>query len=135
MPDSPARVTRLLQAIDRGESNAADELLLLVYEELRQLAAAKMARERHGQTLQTTELVHEAYLRLLSPNRELAFENRRHFLAPPLRRFAESSSTACVESGPPGTAGGCGGSSSPTTPMNLPTGPTVTGSSWRLMRH
>ncbi len=58
-------VTRILEAIERGELQATDELLPLVYEELKRLAAQKMARERPGQTLQATALVHEAYVRLV----------------------------------------------------------------------
>ena len=61
MPD----VTRILSAIEEGDAQAAEQLLPLVYDELRQLAAAKMARENPGQTLQATALVHEAYLRLI----------------------------------------------------------------------
>ena len=70
-------VTRLIQAIERGDSHAAGELLPLVYAELRRLAAAKMAREQPGQTLQPTALVHEAWLRL----GDARFENRAHFFA------------------------------------------------------
>ncbi len=73
-------VTRILNAIERGEAKATDELLPLVYEELRVLAAQKLAHEQPGQTLQATALVHEAYLRLVgneSPN----WENRGHFFA------------------------------------------------------
>jgi RNA polymerase sigma factor (TIGR02999 family) len=77
MPDSPARVTRLLQAIDRGESNAADELLPLVYEELRSRAGKLIAAERRDHTLQRTALVHEAYLRLAGG--DLSFQSRFHF--------------------------------------------------------
>jgi len=71
-------VTRILQAIEQGEARAADELLPLVYEELRCLAAQKLAHEAPGQTLQATALVHEVYLRLVGaedPN----WENRGHF--------------------------------------------------------
>jgi RNA polymerase sigma factor (TIGR02999 family) len=71
-------ITQLLQAIDRGDENSAGELLPLVYEELRKLAASKMAREAPGQTLQPTALVHEAWLRLAggaSPR----FNGRAHF--------------------------------------------------------
>ena len=68
-------VTRLLDAIRRGDPGAADELLPLVYSELRQLARSKMARERPGQTLQPTALVHEAWLRFGGQR----FENRAHF--------------------------------------------------------
>ena len=69
-------VTRLLDAVQHGDARAADELLPLVYAELRQLARAKMAREQPGQTLQATALVHEAWLRLGDGAR---FENRAHF--------------------------------------------------------
>jgi RNA polymerase sigma factor (TIGR02999 family) len=58
-------VTRILNAIERGDAKATDELLPLVYDELRQLAAQKLSREKPGQTLQPTALVHEAYLRLV----------------------------------------------------------------------
>jgi RNA polymerase sigma factor (TIGR02999 family) len=71
-------VTHLLAAIDQGDPHAAAQLLPLVYDELRQLAAAQMAREKPGQTLDATALVHEAYLRLVG---EQHFENRRHFFA------------------------------------------------------
>src|SRR5262245_24936435 len=60
-------VTRILSAIERGEASAAEALLPLVYGELRKLAAARLAQERPGQTLQATALVHEAYLRLVGP--------------------------------------------------------------------
>ena len=73
-------VTRLLNAVEQGDPKAAEELLPLVYEELRRLAAFKMAQQPHGQTLQATALVHEAWLRLVDgPNRE--FANRRHFFS------------------------------------------------------
>lgn len=71
-------VTRILNAIERGETKATDELLPLVYEELRLLAAQKLTREPPGQTLQATALVHEAYVRLVGdPSR--SWENRGHF--------------------------------------------------------
>lgn len=76
--DSRSEVTRLLKAISDGDAKSSDELLPLVYEELRKLAAAHMVRERPGQTLQPTALVHEAYLRLLG-NRESDWSNRGHF--------------------------------------------------------
>lgn len=75
-----SEVTRLLEAIQDGEAAAADQLLGLVYDELRQLATAKMANERSGHTLQPTALVHEAWLRLGGHER-LKFENRAHFFA------------------------------------------------------
>jgi len=71
-------VTRILKAIERGEHQATDELLVVVYNELRQLAAQLLSNERPGQTLQATALVHEAYLRLVGPGNE-SWENRRHF--------------------------------------------------------
>ncbi len=71
-------VTRLLEAAHRGDKQAAGNLLPLVYGELRRLAAAKLARERAGQTLDATALVHEAYLRLVGDQQ---FEGRGHFFA------------------------------------------------------
>lgn len=76
-----ADVTRLLDAAAAGNSKAAAELLPLVYDELRQLAAARMVDEKPGQTLQATALVHEAYVRLVGPADERRWENRRHFFA------------------------------------------------------
>jgi RNA polymerase sigma factor (TIGR02999 family) len=75
-----SQVTQLLQAIDGGDQKAASELLPLVYDELRQLAAQKLAKEKPGQTLQPTALVHEAYLRLVGPANADGFANRRHFV-------------------------------------------------------
>lgn len=72
-------VTRILQAIERGETKAAEDLLPVVYEELRRLAAHKMAHEIPGQTLQPTALVHEAWLRLVGPDQSAQFQNRSHF--------------------------------------------------------
>lgn len=72
-------VTQLLSAIDAGDSLAADQLLPLVYEELRKLAAAKMAQEMPGQTLQATALVHEAWLRLGGADDQKAWNGRGHF--------------------------------------------------------
>ena len=75
-----SNVTRILNAIERGDAKAADELLPLVYEELRCLAAKKMSQEKPGQTLQATALVHEAWLKLSGAgNRD--WNGRRHFLA------------------------------------------------------
>jgi RNA polymerase sigma factor (TIGR02999 family) len=73
-------VTRILNAIERGDVKATDELLPVVYEELRLLAAQKLAHESPGQTLQATALVHEAYLRLLGDEGQ-TWENRAHFFA------------------------------------------------------
>jgi RNA polymerase sigma factor (TIGR02999 family) len=85
-------VTRILESIDAGDAQAAEKLLPLVYDELRNLAAAKMARETPGQTLDATALVHEAYLRLVAnpghklggespPGLRPGFANRGHFFA------------------------------------------------------
>ena len=74
-------VTRILQAIDQGDPQAADKLLPLVYEELRKLAAHRMAHEAPGQTLQPTALVHEAWLRLAGDDAQTQFQNRAHFFA------------------------------------------------------
>ncbi len=75
-----SQVTLLLDAISRGEGRAAEELLPLVYDELRRLAAARMAREAEGQTLQPTALVHEAWLRLVSAG-DRTWKNRAYFFA------------------------------------------------------
>src|SRR4051812_683879 len=72
-------VTRLLSGMQDGEPTAADKMHPLVYAELRQLARAKMAREKPGQTLQPTALVHEAWLRLVDADGQARFENRAHF--------------------------------------------------------
>jgi RNA polymerase sigma factor (TIGR02999 family) len=74
-------VTRILSAVEQGDSHAAQELLPLVYDELRKLAAQRLAREKPGQTLQATALVHEAYLRLVGPDPDRPFEGRAHFFA------------------------------------------------------
>ena len=74
-------VTRVLSAIERGDPQAAGQLLPLVYDELRRLAAQKLAQEKPGQTLQATALVHEAYLRLLDSERGQDWNGRGHFFA------------------------------------------------------
>lgn len=76
----PSDVTHLLNAIENGNQNAADELLPLVYEDLRRLAAAKMSRENAGQTLQPTALVHEAWIKLVNSGDRL-WNGRKHFFA------------------------------------------------------
>src|SRR5512134_1014998 len=73
-----SQVTQLLVAIDQGDPTAADQLLPLVYEELRKLAAVRMGNEKAGQTLQPTALVHEAWLKIAGDGHE-HFANRRHF--------------------------------------------------------
>src|SRR5437867_3347575 len=74
-------VTRIISAIEQGDPHAAEELLPLVYDELRKLAAAKLGHEKPGQTLQATALVHEAYLRLVGSERQLHWDSRGHFFA------------------------------------------------------
>jgi RNA polymerase sigma factor (TIGR02999 family) len=74
-------VTRILSAIEQGDPRAAEQLLPLVYEELRQLAATKLAQEKPGQTLQATALVHEAYLRLVDRDTAQHWNSRGHFFA------------------------------------------------------
>jgi RNA polymerase sigma factor (TIGR02999 family) len=74
-------VTRILSAIEQGEPHAAAELLPLVYDELRQLAAQKLAQEKPGQTLEATALVHEAYLRLVDRDQAQHWSSRGHFFA------------------------------------------------------
>jgi RNA polymerase sigma factor (TIGR02999 family) len=74
-------VTRVLAAVERGDPNAAEQLLPLVYAELRRLAAARLAAEKPGQTLQATALVHEAYLRLVGGNAPRSWDGRGHFFA------------------------------------------------------
>jgi RNA polymerase sigma factor (TIGR02999 family) len=74
-------VTRILSQINDGDPSAAEQLLPLVYDELRKLAAAKMAQEKPGQTLQATALVHEAYIRLVDVERAQHWDSRGHFFA------------------------------------------------------
>lgn len=77
MPD----VTRILSQIESGDPSAAEQLLPLVYEELRKLAAAKLAQEKPGQTLQATALVHDAYIRLVDVEKAQHWDSRGHFFA------------------------------------------------------
>src|SRR3974377_266904 len=76
-----SEVTQVLHAIEQGDPAAASQLLPLVYDELRKLAAQKLAGESPGQTLQPTALVHEAYLRLVGEDEEQHWDNRGHFFA------------------------------------------------------
>ena len=78
---SMTNVTPILSAIEQGDPHAAEQLLPLVYDELRKLAALKLAQEKPGQTLQATALVHEAYLRLVDQERAQRWESRGHFFA------------------------------------------------------
>jgi RNA polymerase sigma factor (TIGR02999 family) len=74
-------VTRILSQIESGDSSAAEKLLPLVYEELRKLAAARLAQEKQGQTLQATALVHDAYIRLVDVDQAQHWNSRGHFFA------------------------------------------------------
>ena len=76
-----SNITRILERVHEGDPSAAEQLLPLVYDELRKLAAQKLAQEKPGQTLQGTALVHEAYLRLADGTSETQWANRRHFFA------------------------------------------------------
>jgi len=76
-----SEVTRILSAIDQGDPHAAEQLLPLVYDELRKLAAQRLAQEKPGQTLQATALVHEAYLRLVDMDEAQHWNSRGHFFA------------------------------------------------------
>jgi RNA polymerase sigma factor (TIGR02999 family) len=82
LPPQPSDVTRILSAIEAGDPKAADQLLPVVYAELRRLAAQRVAWEKPGQTLQATALVHEAYLRLVgSSDAQPHWDSRGHFFA------------------------------------------------------
>src|SRR5438270_10841862 len=81
MLDAMTDVTRILSAIEHGDPSAAGQLLPLVYDELRRLAAHKLAQEQPGQTLQPTALVHEAYLRLVGRDPQQPWNSRGHFFA------------------------------------------------------
>ena len=87
-------VTRILSQVERGNQEAAEQLLPLVYDELRRLATAKMVREQPGQTLQATALVHEAYLRLVGGPTDQQWASRRHFFG----AAAESMRRILIES-------------------------------------
>jgi RNA polymerase sigma factor (TIGR02999 family) len=76
-----SQATQILAAIEHGDPQAADQLLPLVYDELRRLAARKLAHEKPGQTLETTALVHEAYLRLVDVAQTQNWDSRGHFFA------------------------------------------------------
>jgi RNA polymerase sigma factor (TIGR02999 family) len=76
-----SEVTRILTAVEQGDPHAAEQLLPLVYDELRKLAARRLAQEKPGQTLQATALVHEAYLRLVDTEKARQWNSRGHFFA------------------------------------------------------
>src|SRR6188474_2627208 len=81
MVDVMANVTQILSAIEHGDPHAAEQLLPLVYDGLRELAAARLSQEKPGQTLQATALVHEAYLRLIDGKHDQKWHGRGHFFA------------------------------------------------------
>ena len=91
-----SEVTRILSAVERGDPHAAEQLLPLVYDELRRLAAQKLARERPGQTLQATALVDEAYLRLVDVDKAQHWSRRGQFFAAAAEaREMPSAAAAC----------------------------------------
>jgi hypothetical protein len=96
-------ITQVLRAIEQGDPQAASQLLPLVYDELRKLAAERMANERPGQTLEATALVHEAYLRLLGNDAEPHFNGRGHFFPPRRKQCVISWWTTPDASGAPST--------------------------------
>src|SRR5262245_10501100 len=105
-------ITQILVAIEQGDPHAAEQLLPLVYDELRRLAAAQMARERPGQTIDATALVHEAYLRLAGDQK---FDSRKHFFAACAqamrtpRGSSIGTSSPPISSSPSPTTGRCPG--------------------------
>jgi RNA polymerase sigma factor (TIGR02999 family) len=108
MLEAMSDVTRILSQIESGDPSAAEELLPLVYEELRKLAAARLAQEKPGQTLQATALVHEAYLRLVDSEKARNWNSRGHFFgaaAEAMRRILVES--ARRKSGPEAGGGLC----------------------------
>jgi RNA polymerase sigma factor (TIGR02999 family) len=99
-----SQIRELLAAIDAGDSKSASELLPIVYDELRRVAAQKLALEQPGQTLQPTDLVHEAYLKLLGPGNLNGFQGIRHFFtaaAEAMRRVLveRARSKSCIKRG------------------------------------
>src|SRR5215207_4908452 len=78
---SMADLTQILSQIESGDPSAAEQLLPLVYDELRKLAAARLAHEKPGQTLQATALVHDAYVRLVDTDKSQHWDSRGHFFA------------------------------------------------------
>ena len=95
-----ADVTHILSAIEAGDPNAAAELLPLVYDELRKLAAARLTEEQPGQTLQPTALVHEAYVRLVGEDRTVNWNGRGHFFAAAAEAMRRIASAAAAKKCP-----------------------------------
>src|SRR6187455_3427652 len=100
-----ADVTQILAAIEQGDPHAAEQLLPLVYDELRKLAAQRLAQEKPGQTLQATALVHEAYLRLVDVDQARHWNGRAHFFAAGRRPCDVYSSSRRGGARAPSTAG------------------------------
>lgn len=105
---TPGRVTLLLDRAQRGDRTATDELLPLVYDELRALAARTLENERSGHTLQATALVHEAYLRLVGPS-DVGWENRAHFFGAAARAIRRILTDHARSRGRLKRGGGAGG--------------------------
>jgi hypothetical protein len=99
------KVTRILSAIERGDPQAAEELLPLVYDELRRLATQRLSQEKPGQTLQATALVHEAYLRLVGDDARSGGTGVATSSGPPRRQCGESSSSLPAARGESAMAG------------------------------
>ena len=95
-----SEVTRILSAVERGDPHAAEQLLPLVYDELRRLAAHKLAQEKPGQTLQATALVHEAYIRLVDTGKVRNWESRGHFFAAAAEAMRRMASAAAAKKCP-----------------------------------
>src|ERR671933_378377 len=113
-------VTRILSAIEHGDPSAAGQLLPLVYEELRKLAAQRLAQERPGQTLQATALVHEAYLRLVDVDRAQHWNSRGHFFAAAAEAMRRILIEIARRKGGPEAGGGPVHVELPAVPAGLP---------------
>ena len=127
-----SEVTRILSAIEKGDPRAAEHLLPLVYDELRKLAAHRLAQEKPGQTLQATALVHEAYLRLVDVEKASRWASRGHFFAAAaeaMRRILVDRARAEVA-----TSGAAGSRNSTSTPSISSAGSSRS-SSYCSMRH
>ena len=124
-------VTRILSDVEQGDPHAAEQLLPLVYDELRKLAAQKLAQEAPGQTLQATALVHEVYLRLVDTEKAQHWDSRGTSSPPPPRPCAASWSRTPAAIMPSNGAAGCSASTFPIWP-NPPRTNRLTW--WRSMR-
>ena len=102
-------VTQILNAIEQGDPRAAGQLLPLVYDELRKLAAQKLAQEKPGQTLEATALVHEAYLRLVNTDKPQSWNSRSHFFAAAAEAMRRILIENTAANGRRNAAGACAG--------------------------